>query len=118
MCVILIFIIFYTNARLTVRANQIYQQYNELTLSDEYIDIIRSIAPEFTGKIKLSDIASYTVNKKDIFLKLEPEADLKRNLEIILHEISHCLTEQVGHGEEFQLKLKELKDRAKAHGYL
>lgn len=87
-------------------------------MSDEYADIIRAIVPEFTGKIKLSDIASYTVNKKDVFLKLEPEAGLNKNLEIILHEISHCLTETIGHGEEFQLKLEELKSRARAHGYL
>jgi len=80
--------------------------------------MIRVIAPEFTGKIKLSDVASYTVNKKDIFLKLQPEAGLKRNLEIILHEISHCFTSEVGHGEEFQLKLEELKNRARTHGYL
>lgn len=115
---IVILIIIFASSSLSISINKAIEKYDKIILDEPYVDMIRAIVPDFKGTINISDIASYTVNKKDIFLKIDPQADLKTNIEIILHEISHCLSEEVGHGEEFRAKFEELKNRARAHGYL
>lgn len=103
--------------RLTETANQVFDRYDKIQIGEPYKDLIQAVYPEFQGTVRISDVASYTLNKKDIFLKLDSGANFSTNLEIVLHELSHCLTEEIGHGEEFQAKLEQLRARANQLGY-
>jgi len=115
----MLLIIFFLIYLLCKKINLIYDNIKKkFNIDDEYIKIIKDLIPEFKGTIDLSDITSYTVNKKNIFLKIDFEKDLQSNLNVIFHEIAHCLVEEIGHGEEFQKKLEELFNRARLKGYI
>jgi len=88
----------------------------------ELNNTIRTLVPEFKGTIKISSESfSYTENKQKVYLKLTSSKnfplDQKSILYIALHEISHCLVEEIGHGQMFQQKFAELISRALTKGY-
>lgn len=80
---------------------------------ESYHSIIRTIIPEFKGEVRISPTASYTINKKIIYLKESSQRDLIT----IIHEVSHCLVEEIGHGPQFKAKFEELLERARRFGY-
>jgi len=59
---------------------------------------------------------SYTINKEKIFLclkdKNEKYYDSNMLVYVLLHELSHVLNDEVGHGEKFQRIFNEVLEKA------
>lgn len=59
---------------------------------------------------------SYTINKEKIFLclkdKNEKYYDSNMLVYVLLHELSHVLNDEVGHGEKFQRIFDEVLEKA------
>lgn len=65
---------------------------------------------------------NYTNNKKDIYLELRNCENINNPIEyntlmyITLHELAHCLTEDIGHTENFYLTHEKLINQATLQG--
>jgi hypothetical protein len=63
---------------------------------------------------------SYTINKEKIFLclkdKNEKYYDSNMLVYVLLHELSHVLNDEVGHGEKFQRIFNEVLEKATEEG--
>lgn len=63
---------------------------------------------------------SYTINKEKIFLclkdKNEKYYDSNMLVYVLLHELSHVLNDEVGHGAKFQQIFNEVLDKATEAG--
>lgn len=63
---------------------------------------------------------SYTINKHKIFLCLTDENGEYYNdmmlLHVLIHEICHCLCDEIGHTEKFNVMLESLLDEAHKMG--
>lgn len=113
--------------------SQIYTQIQENYLQDDPMinELKKQIEPlfsnqeKFTGKLSclndrdiMKEIRiykgdkSYTINKHKIYMCLKDENDnyyhINNLLNVLIHEISHCLCQSVGHTEEFYDIFNEL----------
>lgn len=63
---------------------------------------------------------SYTINKKNIYLCLRDENGLYYDenflIFVVLHEISHCICDEVGHTEKFNEIFSQILDNAQQYG--
>ena len=80
-------------------------------------EYVNKISPEAASKIRIyKGDKSYTINKRNVYLCLHDEKGEYYNEQIlryiITHEISHVLSESIGHTEEFDKIFKNLLDRA------
>jgi hypothetical protein len=63
--------------------------------------------------------SSYTLDKKRIFLCVERDGqtyDDNTMTYVLLHELAHTMTRQIGHGSEFHAQFTALLDRAARFG--
>lgn len=63
---------------------------------------------------------SYTINKKKIYLCLYDESrhyyPMNMLMYVAIHELAHCLCDEIGHTASFFTKFKELLEKAEAIG--
>lgn len=97
-----------------------YENYME---NDPTIQKLRQklvpVFPEINHIKLMKGNSSYTINKKKIYICTEKQGQIYNDnmlTYVILHELAHTLSPDIGHNHKFMLIFKALLERAERHG--
>lgn len=71
--------------------------------------------PELNNVKLMKGTSSYTINKYKIYICTEHNGvqyDTNMLTYVILHELAHVMTPEIGHGQDFVVQFNKLLDRA------